>query len=178
MKRIKGFRLFLLALAVIGLLAGCNFVFSSSVSVRVTGDSSDSSFGSDVYVFAFTDKSARDNAYQEIVDAGKGEGDFGDYLYTLFPDGCYQVQVAEYISSSGNPLLPSGSGTVATFTIRWNTSSPEFGEDYDRAEAYFIAATSDSTGDYAGKTDYMLVSGGKNSTVLRIQNVNEITLDE
>ncbi len=168
-------------IAALLLLAGCNFVFSSTVTVAVAGpDSSDTSFDSDVYVFGFTDKAKRDAAFAEIVENGKdaSSGDFDDYLYSLYPSGCLDKRVAVYASAGGDSVIPGlgeTSGTAATLTIRWNTMSPGFGEDYDSTWVYLIAAVEENGTCYAGRNDWKVNSGSTtNNPLVRMEDVKGI----
>ncbi len=174
------FKLAFVLIAVMVLIAGCNFAFSSIVSVIVTGpDSSDNSFDSTVYVFGFTDEEAWNTAYRQIVEKGKdsASGKFDAFLESYIPAGVVDKRLATY--ASGNDFIPginNSSGTVATLTIRWNTTSPAYGEDYDSTRVYVIAAVEENGICYAGANDWHINSGNSEMKV-NIDNVNNIDLD-
>ena len=173
----------LVLLAITVLAVGCNFVFSSIVSVTVQGpDSSDSSFDSTVYVFGFTDKGARDAAYKAIVEEGQksSSGEFDDYLRYYNPSGVVDKRIAAYASGDGEdgiiPGLGSASGTIANLTIRWNTMSPAYGEDYDSTYVYIIAAVEENGVCYAGTNDWPVNSGNADA-IVKIYDVSNIDPD-
>ncbi len=167
------------AAALLLVLAGCSFVFSSNVTVGVTAPDMDAaSFDSDVYVFGFTDKSSRDSAYNAIVEKAKEAeaGDFDDFLYSYYPDGCLDKRVAIYASGADSiiPGLESSGGTAATLTIRWNSSSPAFGEDYDSTYVYLIAAVEEDGLFYAGENEWRINSGSTtNNPVVRMYQIDQ-----
>ena len=171
----RSYRIALSALLLV-MLAACTFVYSSTVTVKISGIEGTADDYPTVYVYAFTDSAAWERAYQLIsakaAEDGQEPGAFEDYLASLMPDGCYQMQTATYAETT---ILGNVSGTAVSFRIYWETSKPEFGEDADRALAYFIAASEKSDGSsstrYVGTQPYTMVSGGSNTTTVNMEEI-------
>ena len=176
MRKIKVISWGLLIVMILVVITACNFVFSAPVSVRVTAEGvQDDSFDSDVYIFGFTDESARDKARDELLEiAGDSSEDFNDFLYSFNPSGCLDKAAASYVD--GNNIL-SGiniSGTVGQLTIRWNTMSPGFGEDYDSVMLYLIAAVEEGGTEYIGTNEWIINSGSStNQPTVEMKKVGE-----
>ena len=169
-----------LALALALLLAGCAFAFQARVSVTVTGGSADSGDEeTSVYIYGFLDEGRRDAAYEELValshDSTLTSGEFESFLYDDLPSGYADVKVARYVS--GTVLGSSQSGTVATLTIRWETSSPSVGEDYDSTLLYLLAASESDGRRYIGIKDAPIQSGS-DSAEIHLKDASGISLDE
>ncbi len=170
----RSYRIALSALLLV-MLAACTFVYSSTVTVKISGIEGTADDYPTVYVYAFTDSAAWERAEALIRgEAAKDQepGAFEDYLASLMPDGCYQMQTATYAETT---ILGNVSGTAVSFRIYWETSKPEFGEDADRALAYFIAASEKSDGSsstrYVGTQPYTMVSGGSNTTTVNMEEI-------
>ena len=159
------------------LLAGCTFAFRTSVTAMIDIDQN-ATADTDIFVFAFFSKDARDKAEEEFRNKTTTADDFDSYLYD-----CYSIQdelsgiaaaaKAEEIDTS---ILGGSSGIGAVMTIEWETKSPDFGEDYDSPYLYFLAAGA-TTGDsgeqacYIGTCDAKIHSGSSGSVSIRLEKV-------
>ena len=160
------------------LLAGCTFAFRTSVTAMIDIDQT-ATADTDIFVFAFFSKDARDNAEKELINKTTTTADdFDSYLYD-----CYSIQgklseiaAAAKAEEIGTSILGGISGTGAVMTIEWETKSPDFGEDYDSPYLYFLAAGA-TTGDsgehacYIGTCDAKIHSGSSGSVSIRLEKV-------
>ena len=112
----RSYRIALSALLLV-MLAACTFVYSSTVTVKISGIEGTADDYPTVYVYAFTDSAAWERAEALIRgEAAKDQepGAFEDYLASLMPDGCYQMQTATYAETT---ILGNVSGTAVSFRI-------------------------------------------------------------
>ena len=68
------------------LLTGCTFAFRTSVTAMIDIDQTTAA-DTDIFVFAFFSKDARNNAEKEFRDKTTSADDFDSYLYD-----CYSIQ--------------------------------------------------------------------------------------
>lgn len=160
------------------LLAGCTFAFRTSVTAMIDIDQTTAA-DTDIFVFAFFSKDARDKAYEAFETEANDATKFDSYLYD-----CYSTQgklsgiaAAAKAAEIDTSLLGGSSGIGAVMTIEWETKSPDFGEDYDSPYLYFLAAGA-NTGDsseqacYIGTCDAKIHSGSSGSVSIRLEKVN------
>lgn len=155
------------------LLAGCTFAFRTSVTAMIDIDQT-ATADTDIFVFAFFSKDARDNAEKEFINKTTTTADdFNSYLYD-----CYSIQgklsgiaAAAKAEEIGTSIFGGISGTGAVMTIEWETKSPDFGEDYDSPYLYFLAAGADDGYCYIGTCDAKIHSGSSGSVSIRLEKV-------
>lgn len=158
------------------LLAGCTFAFRTSVTAMIDIDQTTAA-DTDIFVFAFFSKDARDKAYEAFKTEANDATEFDSYLYD-----CYSIQdKLSGIAAAAKAEQVSGSiiqveGIAATMTIEWETKSPDFGEDYDSPYLYFLAAGANTSGSgdqacYIGTCDAKIHSGSSGSVSIRLEKV-------
>lgn len=158
------------------LLAGCTFAFRTSVTAMIDIDQT-ATADTDIFVFAFFSKDARDKAKEEFSSKTTSAEEFDSYLYDCYStqgalSGTAAAAKAEQVSGS----IIQVEGIAATMTIEWETKSPDFGEDYDSPYLYFLAAGA-TTGDsgehacYIGTCDAKIHSGSSGSVSIRLEKV-------
>lgn len=164
----------IIAMALI-LLAGCTFAFRTSVTAMIDiEDQTATTADTDIFVFAFFSKDARDKAEEEFRKNTTSAEDFNSYLYE-----CYSTQgalsgtaAAAKAAEIDTSILGGTSGIGAVMTIEWETKSPDFGEDYDSPYLYFLAAGADDGNCYIGTCDAKIHSGSSKSVYIRLEKVN------
>lgn len=154
------------------LLAGCTFAFRTSVTAMIDIDQTTAA-DTDIFVFAFFSKDARDKAEEEFSSNATSAEDFDSYLYECYStqgklSGIAATAKAAEINTS---ILGGSSGIGAVMTIEWETKSPDFGEDYDSPYLYFLAAGADDGNCYIGTCDAKIHSGSSGSVSIRLEKV-------
>lgn len=126
MRRIRTIMLLALAFAI----ASCSYVFTGYVNATIYDSAGHA--GESVDFYAFTSKSARDDAISLI---GSDERIGGYYYHAV-------VRLASASSLPGSSGSDDSIGTVS-FPYMWDTGSPEWGEDGDRQVLYMLAISDD-----------------------------------
>ena len=122
----KHIRRSVLALLVAALAVSCSYVYTGYIDGMVLNAS-----GEHVEVYIFESREARDAA---MADASDGKSVSGYY------DRASVYSVESNGGNLGGVTVPSGSaGWPFSFGVIWETSNPEYGEDYDRNTYYFLA---------------------------------------
>ncbi len=122
MKKIRYIALGLITL----MLFACSYVFTGYIDGLVVDSAGEPVGGAEVYLF--TSRSALDAALADTDNI----------------TGYYDKTTALSVSSDGSSILPEGStGGTFNFGVIWESSNPEFGEDYDRAMYYVLAVATD-----------------------------------
>ena len=108
------------------LAAACSYVYTGSINGNVVNAS-----GESVDVYLFKSRNARDAAAAAAAAGNR-------------VTGYYDMQRVVSISGDGGTIgsvtIPGGSASMTfSFGVIWETSSPEFGKDYDRTTYYLLA---------------------------------------
>lgn len=174
----KGIRkgIYLTAAAVLLLAAACTFVFSATIIVGVEGiENPDNK--TIVYIYAFLDEIARDNAESEIKDMVKND-DFASAIDTYLPDNLKHREKVKYIASEGgstggnwDDLLSQLSESSSMIKIVWDTTKPVYGEEADEAMVYLLAVSPHNDKNYIGTDDCPITSGGSTSTIIMMSEI-------